>query len=181
MEFWVVEAKAVESPQQETSKSKGYQQIRESVARGTLRAIHIARQMGVPLDMRSYPAPAVGGPIIPVNLFDAVLHDTSWGGVHKQWILDGLDQTVGACEERAKAEFRRLVNPFYWILEVLRFIIRIPFVLIEASGFNVSKVEDHLLAKAFKLLEIVAIIYILLRLGINQEQLQQFLKALFSK
>ena len=47
--------------------------------------------------------------------------------------------------------------------------------LIEASGFDISKVEDHFLAKVFKLFEIGIIIYILIYFGINKEQLSQFL------
>jgi len=65
--------------------------------------------------------------------------------------------------------------------EILVSIIRIPFILIEASGFDVSKAEDRLIAKTFKLLEIVVIIYILIRLGLTKEQLQQVLMKLFPK
>jgi hypothetical protein len=120
-------------------------------------------------------------PIITLSLFRAIICDTSYTGVNRQLIYDALNQTIGECEARVAVEFRRLINPLYWIKEVLVLVIRIPFILIEASGFDVSKVEDHLLAKAFKLLEVVAIIYILIRLGLTKEQLQQVLMTLFPK
>jgi hypothetical protein len=63
---------------------------------------------------------------------------------------------------------------------MLIFIIRIPFLLIKASGFDVSKVEDHFLAKVFKLTEIAVIVYTLIRLGLTQQELRDFLIGVFS-
>jgi len=167
--------------QKEASKLEGYQKIREQVAKGILRADRIAHMRGIPIELESYPAPAIGGPIIPIRLFHAILRDTSHGGIDKQWILDALNQTNAECEEYAKLEYRRLINPAYWIKEGFMFIIRIPFMLINVSGFDVSKIEDHFFAKVFKLLEIIALIYILIRFGIQKEQVMKILMLLIGK
>jgi len=167
--------------QSEASEIAGYQQAREQVARGIYRAIRIAQRLGVVIDIKSIPPMAVGGAIVPVNLFYAILKDTSYGGVTQQWIYDAMNQTVGACEARLDVEFRHLINPLYWLKAILVFSIGIPFMLIEASGFDVSKVEDHFLAKLFKLVEVGVIIYVLIRLGITKDQLQEILIRLFSK
>lgn len=167
--------------QAEATKINGYQFIREQISKNLSRAIKIAQKMNIQTNVQSVPPPSVGGVIIPVNLFAAILKDTSYGGVSIQWILDVINQTIGACEEKVKTEFRRLINPFYWIVQIIILIIRIPFMLIEASGFDISKVEDHFLAKVFKLFEIGIIIYILIYFGINKEQLSQFIMKFFLK
>lgn len=162
-----------------TEINENYQDIRELVSKGVGRASRIAIKLGVPIIATSYPAPAVGGPVISIGLFYAILKDTSHGGIDKQQIYDALNQTIGECEARLSIEKRRLINPLYWIKELIVAVIRIPFMLIEASGFDVSKVEDHLFSKIFKILEIVIIVYILFWLGIGKENIQQFMMKLF--
>jgi len=159
--------------QWQASKIEGYAHVRERVVRGALRANRIARRLGVPIEYTSYPAPAAGGPIIELTVFDATFRDQSYDGVERRFTLDALDQAIGECEAQVNAEFRHLINPIYWVKEVLVFIIRIPFIVIEASGFDVSKVEDHFLGRAFKLLEIIALIAFLVWLGLTREELRQ--------
>jgi len=166
--------------QAEASKKNGYQEVRRQVAKCVLRAERIASCLRVPIIFESYPAPAVGGPIIEQKVFSAILKDMSHGGlIDKQSIYDILNQTIGECEARMSVEKRRLINPLYWFKELIVAIIRIPFMLIEASGFDVGKVEDHLIGRFFKLLEIGLILYFLLRLGIENESIQQILIKLF--
>lgn len=163
------------------AQSGDYRTVREAVARGQLRAMRLARRHGIPCDFQSFPAPAVGGPILPVNLFQAILFDPSHGGISRQVIYDALIQLEGAAEQNVALERRRLINPVYWLKELLIFTIRIPFLLIEASGFDVGKVEDHFLAKAFKLIEIAAIVYVLYRLGLDRAGFRELLLKVVGK
>jgi hypothetical protein len=95
-----------------------------------------------------------------------------------QMILDCLNETVGLCEEKVEAEWAHLKNPFYWLKALFTFILRIPFMLIEATGFDVGKVEDHFLAKLFKLIEVIVILLLLVKFGIGKEGVVDFLKNL---
>ncbi len=159
------------------SKMEGYHAVREGVAQRVMRASRIADRLGVAHQFRSFPAPAVGGPVIPVELFHAILHDTSHGGLPRHVLIDAIDQLVGATEDKLKEERLNLINPVYWIKETIIAIIRIPFLLIEASGFDVSKVEENLFAKLFKILEILALIWIGTHiLGLTTEDLLKFLR-----
>lgn len=167
--------------QAKASKIEGYQGLRERVARGVLRANRIARRLDVPIECASFPMPAVGGPVIHLSAFDAIISDNSYDGVDQQRIIDALNQAVGECEAEVHAEFLHLINPLYWIKAALVFVIRIPFMLIELSGFDVSKVEDHFLARLFKLLEIVGIIVFLLWLGLSIEEIMQAIMTLFGR
>ena len=159
----------------EATKHKDYQAVRAQVAQRVPRAKRIADRLGLLGVYESYPMPAVGGPVIPVTIFDAILYDPTYDGVPEQLIVDALNQTLGACQHRVAAELRHLINPIYWVKELLVFIIRIPFIIIEASGFDVSKVEDHFLGRAVKLFEIIVLIAILVWLGLSKEELRQAL------
>jgi hypothetical protein len=117
-----------------------YQAARDEVSRGVLRAIELARRFGVPCAYRSFPAPAVGGAIFDVNLFQAILYDPSHGGIPRHLINDAMVQLEGAAADELSSEKHRLLNPLNWIKESLVFVIRIPFMIIDASGFHVSKV-----------------------------------------
>ena len=61
--------------------------LRERIAKTLPRAMVLARRLGMPIDLISYPPPAVGGPAIPVNLFHAILNDTSYGGIDRQFFF----------------------------------------------------------------------------------------------
>lgn len=166
--------------QAQASKIRGYQEVRRCVAKGVLRAERIGSRFRVPIIFESYPAPAVGGPVMRLKVFSAILKDMSHGGlITEQAIYDALNQTIGECEASVSIEKRRLINPIYWIKELIVAIIRIPFMLIEASGFDVSKVEDHLLGRIFKAFEIGIILYVLIKLGFEKEAIQQILLKLF--
>ncbi|MHB2154374.1 hypothetical protein ACX8XN_08245 [Calditrichota bacterium GD2] len=160
-----------------TSSNEG-KKLREELAQDIPRAIKIAYKNNVAIDYQSLPAPAIGGAIIPVNIFYAILEDTSYDGIKELWIEDKINETIGQLKRRLRKEFYQLINPFYWIYSIFVFIVRIPFYLISISGFDVRKVEDHLLSKIFKLLEILALVYILLKFGIQKTQLLEWLKVL---
>ena len=95
--------------------------------------------------------------------------------------MDAMNQTLGQLAEDEKREFRRLINPAWWVFEVLRFVIRIPFLLISLSGFDVNKVEVQLLAKVFKLAEIAFIVFVLLRLGFERTRILDVVGGLMGK
>jgi hypothetical protein len=111
----------------------------------------------------------------------ATISDNSYGGIERQLILDTMNMIVGACEAHVEAEWKRLKNPLNWFKEGLKFILRIPFMIFEASGFSVSKVEEHLFAKLFKVVEVILIIYILFYLGLNREGIVETIKSIFAK
>jgi hypothetical protein len=120
-----------------------YQKVREAVARGISRASHIAARLGVPVGLTSYPAPAVGGPIIQTNLFEVILRDTTHRGIPRQDIVDGLNRTVGASEEEVRAERRHVLNPAWWGLQAIAFILRVPLEVAVMMGADRSKLEKE--------------------------------------
>lgn len=164
-----------------SSQDPNYQEVRAKVSKYVLDAMKIGRKHKIPLEFKSLPPPMVGGAIIPVNIFQSVLFDNSYQGVSKQMVVDALSQSIGACEKNIDSEFINLINPLSWIKFLLVSLLRIPFVMIEATGFNVSKVEDHLFGKLFKFLEIIFIIFVMYKFGFEKSEIAQSLKTMLTK
>jgi len=170
IEFWEVESSLKERQKGRIGgDAEQYQELRESIARKTPSIIHISRRSGIPCVLQSYPAPTVGGPVIPVNIYESILQDDSHGHIPNQRKLDTLNKLIGQLEGKIKFEFDKIINPFFWLGLLVGKILRIPFWIFSQTGFEISKIEDHFLGKLFKLVEVVALLYISLRLGVPEE------------
>jgi hypothetical protein len=131
------------------------------------RAVRIGRELGVPADLRSYPPPAIGGPVIDVNIFEATLTDPSWSGVDQQHTVDTLNRAIGACEERVRVERRHALNPAWWLWSLVSFVLRIPFILASATGLRVQRFEASAGGIVLKVVEAVAIAFVLAKLRLS--------------
>lgn len=89
-----------------------------------------------------------------------------------QRIVDIIDQTEGACEIRFSVERHRLFNPFYWLIAFVRFVLRIPFLLFQTTGFHIEKFEEQLWGRFFKLLELLAKVYFLIWVGATKPDIK---------
>ena len=144
-----------------------YQQVRASVSQRTPRIASIARNHRVHADLQSYPAPAVGGPVVGVNLFYAILNDDSHGGVDRQRIVDVTNELIGTLSEAKRKQFLQVINPFFWLGAAIELVLSIPFWLLSKTGFDVAKIEDNLWGKLFKVAEVVLISYLAVKYGID--------------
>jgi len=157
----------------------GYADIRNRIASIVDDVLNAAERHGLGTIVQSYPAPVVGGPVLPVNIFLSVLNDNSHGGIERSLIMDTLHRLQSGCRADLRKEFRQLVNPIYWMKELIIFVIRLPFLLFSLSGFSISKIEDHFLSKVFKVAEIMILIYLAVRIGVDKLQLGDILRNLF--
>jgi hypothetical protein len=155
-----------------------YTSLRESIARKTPNIIHISRRAGIPSILQSYPAPAVGGPVIPVDIYESILQDDSHGVIPNQRKMDTLNKLIGQLEGKIYFEFKKIINPLFWFGLGLEKILRIPFWLLSKTGFKIGKIEDHLLGKVFKLIEIIVLFYVSLKLGVPDEWVTAILGAI---
>lgn len=162
-----------------TEKPEG-KVLRDWLAKNIPRAQQIAHSNNVSINLQSYPAPAVGGPVIPVNIFDAILHDIGHESLDQNWIEDCINETIGKLEHKIKKELYKLFNPLHWLYSILIFILRLPFLLISLTGFNMEKVEDQLIGKIFKLVELIIVLYFLFKLGIEKSDILEIIKGLYN-
>ena len=95
--------------------------------------------------------------------------------------MDAINETIGACKAAKRTESQRAVNPLWWLWTLVVLILRFPFLLLQSAGFDAGRIEEHLVGKVFKLLEIAAIAYILMRWGFSKAEVVDLLKAVLAR
>ena len=128
----------------------------------------LARQAGAGVTYKSYPAPAVGGPILPVNMLASVV-DQQMGHapVSRREILDVIDRSIGAAGAIQKREFRRMLNPLMWPIEIAAFIVRIPFLILRKAGLPAS-VEENIVSQVIKTVMTLVLLLLAAYLGLEK-------------
>ncbi len=117
-----------------------------------------ATGMGINTTMQSYPAPAVGGPVLDVHLFLSVItQDLGHGGISRQEVLDHLNRCVGLAEDERRNAFWRLVLPWYWLIDIPAIVVRLPFAIMRKVGMPPS-IEETVWAQIIKVILIIALI-----------------------
>ena len=84
--------------------------------------------------------------------------------------VDFIERAIGVYQSDRTAAWVRTFNPFWWLLRVILWVTRIPFLLLGAMGFNAARVEGSKLGKFCKvilslLLAVSALLTILHLLG----------------
>lgn len=157
----------------QASKDKKYQDIRTNVAKMINKAVRLADESGVAIHMKSYPPQAVGGPVISINLFEAILNNWGYSPIDSQTIDDAMNKLIGECQEKMEIGMKHLINPFYWVKDSIVFLLRLPYILLSTTGFNMKNIEESIWGKLSKLLILIVIIYILFKIGVNKDDLKQ--------
>lgn len=99
----------------------------------------------------SYPAPAVGGYVKNINIFDNFFNLHSYQIPYDD-ILNQLNRSKGVLKTDFIYSIIRTLNPFYWIGMILGLIVNIPFQLIGKVGFDNTKFENSIIGKLIKIL-----------------------------
>jgi|SRR5581483_407190 len=124
--------------------------LREEINLLFPKANRYAQQLGVGVIAHSYPAPVVGGPVLPVNLFSCVIdRDQGHSRISKIKILDVIDQSIGTAQHKVDREFKNVINPIWWLVAAFAYFVRIPFLVLRAAGLPAS-VEEGLWAHIVK-------------------------------
>jgi hypothetical protein len=146
------------SPRPQTSQSA---QLRAQINRLIPRLEDYAADLGIPFYFRSAVAPQ------PISGFlAAVDRDGPAGDFDPQRVLDLAERCTGAAQEECMSAFWRLVLPPFWLITVPAFLIRVPFLILRAAGMPRS-VEDNVWARLLKIAEVVALLYVLGRFGLQ--------------
>lgn len=149
-----------------------YKNLRAEIAQQIPKIRRIAAGIGVQTERYSCPSVITGGPTLPVGIFDSILEDLGYSPTEHSTREDTLNKMIGILKEIKKQALIQMLNP----LTPLRFLLRMPFIIIKQTGFNTDKIEDELIGKTFKLMFLVILIYLLLKLGFTQEQLVNTIK-----
>lgn len=105
---------------------------------------------GVGVTGQQFPAPAVGGFVVPVDLFTDIFGPNRIIGGHGR-LIDSIDRAIGVYESDKGAATIRTFNPFWWIGQALSWVAKTPFMIVSAAGFDTSKIEESLTGKILRL------------------------------
>jgi hypothetical protein len=138
----------------------------------------LAEHLGVPTKVTSYPAPAIGGPVLHGDLLDCVI-DQHLGhtSVSKVEVVDAINKCIGMAQSlREHLFWKQAVNPLYYVVMAAGFVLRIPFLILEQAGIP-HEVEKSVWGQIFKVLEFVALAWVGLHYGLKVDP-AEFLKIM---
>lgn len=153
---------------EESSRSDaGYADLRAEYARMIQRANGICDHENIAWHRQGRAAPLEGGLAFQGSIFELPLNRPSDLMDIDVDVRDTANQCIGALEHRMRRELKQLINPIYWIRIAAVFVVRLPYTILELSGFDVEVIQQHLIARLFQLLYVIALILILLRFGLT--------------
>lgn len=146
--------------------------LREQLARGLHRAKRLADKFSVPVIAVD---PSTGG---QYNAYSTILNDDASGFIQNHQKLDLLNEVIGACKELERKELLQLLNPVSWATMTITKILRVPFWVLETSGFKTESFEKSLAGSVLRLIEMLAIIALLLYFGFNESELKDMIRGM---
>lgn len=126
-----------------------------------------ATMLGIGFEARSYPAPAVGGPILPVNLFRSAVDPQMGHAITDRNLIS--DTIIQVRSQAGKVWQEILIHslmPWNWVIDACAFLIRIPFIILRRAGLP-PKVEENIISHAIKILSIVVLLVFLAYKGVT--------------
>lgn len=97
-------------------------------------------------------APAMGGRRHPAEITGVATHDTVADDYHvsPRSIVLQIEIAIGEYERRVETGRWQLLNPLWWLREILAGIVRIPFYLLGVAGLNQDAAEASLVGRAYR-------------------------------
>jgi len=127
----------------------------------------LAMNLGVSVVFQSYPAPAIGGPVLPVNvLLSVVDQEMGHKPIETQMILDMIDRCIGTAKVVKRRSLKRLLIPWYWLIDVPTIIVRFPFLILRNAGLPAT-VEESIVSQVIKAILVIVILAICAYFGIQ--------------
>lgn len=143
--------------------------IREQIIHLYPEASASADEIGVNVIAQNFPPPNIGGgPVIPVNLLLGVVdQDQGYSHLSKQRVLDTVERFLAeATALKRRLLWRQLLNPIWWIIEIVAYVLRIPFLILQRAGVP-KTVEESIWGHMVKVVVFVVMILIGLHYGLN--------------
>jgi hypothetical protein len=149
----------------ETEKSRW---LREQIAQMISEADTLANEMGLDVTVQTLPPPPIGGPILPVNMLRAIIDPRcGHGTISRERIEDTLNLCTGAAQAWKRRARWTTFNPVYWLIALLAFVLRIPFLILRQAGVP-RGVEENICAHLIKTLLMVGAIALMAYLGLER-------------
>lgn len=106
----------------------------------------------------SYPAPIVGGPVVSVDLFNAIVEpDQGHRRIDRRKIIDCVEKAISTARKRQKEALFHSLCPWNWIIDGCALAIRLPFLILRRAGLP-PKVEENIISQVIKVASMIIII-----------------------
>ena len=97
------------------------------------------------------PPRMVGGPTQHINLL-ANLFDLHRFQITPDHVITVLERSIGVYTTDRGQSILRTYNPFWWVRRLFVWVLRIPFYVIDAAGFDADRFERSIFGRATKAL-----------------------------
>ena len=145
--------------------------IREKISYQLPHVQEAAKALGVSYVFQSYPAPAVGGPVLPVNVFHSVIEpNMGHSTMDQKLIMHTMTTARSLAEKQTENELIHMLLPWNWIIDLCAFVIRLPFIILRRAGLP-REVEDNIISQAIKIIALVLLVSFLTYKGISLAQI----------
>jgi hypothetical protein len=126
-----------------------------------------ASELGVGYILTSYPPAAVGGPVVPINIFHSVINpQIGWDILDRRYITDTLHKAMSVAREARRRSLIHALLPWNWVIDVCALIVRIPFLILRRAGVP-PQVEENIIAHLVKVVATIALISWLAYQGVS--------------
>jgi len=133
----------------EPVKNEEVQQIRSKI-NNILHEVHSTiLASGIAPNIYYSPPPAIGGIAGWIGVVNNIFNLHSLEIDHRH-LIDFIERSIGIYKRDKIKAFLRTINPFYWIVLLLDFIVSIPFKILGKLGFNQEKLESSFFGKLIK-------------------------------
>lgn len=128
-----------------------------------------AEYLGIGYIAKSYPAPAIGGHILSVNLYNSIINpQIGHKIIEKTMIIDAVEKSIAVARGAEKQVLIHWACPWNWFIDLGALIIRIPFIILRRAGLP-AKVEENIISHAIKVIFIIILITYLMYKGLKLE------------
>ncbi len=153
---------------EEASKTNPeYKDLRATYAKMIPRANEICEREKVSWHRQGWAAPIEGGSAFQGPILGFVLDRPSELMDIDTDVRNTINQVLGILEYREAQEYKKLINPLYWLMQAFIFVVRLPYTILKISGFDVDKIQEHLFARLFQLIYVIALILVLIWFGLE--------------
>lgn len=127
-----------------------------------------AKRLGIVVSGESYPAPAVGGPVVPINFLYAVIEpDQGHNYISEQAALDRIEVAISMAKAlKEEWLWRQALNPVWYLIEVVAYVLRIPFLILRRAGIP-ERVEESVWGHAIKVIFFIILVVLSARFGFD--------------
>jgi len=170
-EYWDIQKLAQDSysrgrktsRQEEENK---LQSLRQQLSWLLGKALYYEKLLNISTHLIMFPPANIGSPSIKNSAFNwSLIYANSHPSLvpRKEAILDAIRVAITNARILHKKSWIEVLNPVNWIVLILSWIVRIPFLILRQAGVS-SKVEENIISQAIKVLSMIGLIYVFLKI-----------------